>query len=523
MSRARHTDVLLIYPPLGCWDGLIKDIPLSLLYAAADSVRAGYTVRVLDLRVEPGDWRQATSLILEQGCALVGLSVMTGKPIENALEISRFIKDAYPTVPIVWGGPHPTILPEQTLEDPAIDYIVRDWGSAPLRSLLDLLSGDLDRVSSIRGLGYKDSGRVVLNPPQREFERVKHGDLPYHLIDRNLPSYTRFNSAAVIFPIFTSLGCPHQCSFCIAPGQYNKVRGKRWIPLDVTEVLDHIQFLVDRYDLRELQVYDDDSFVDLERMRTFFQGYISRRFHERIVLDFRGVRVDEVDRMDDGLLSLMVEANVNLLFIGLESGSDEVLGRLKKGITREQILRVNRKLARYPRLKPRYSYFCGVPGESYEDLLLTKSLLLQVVREHPGCYLGAGSDWKPIPGSELTDVAVSEYGLALPGSLAEWSKVDSFDAEKIYHPWYTDKYDGMIKLLQVFANTSDSKLRDFRGKMGLLGSLLYRASRLYQPVLSFRLRHNLTAMLAEYHLQLFIHNQLGNILGLSPGRGRAAS
>jgi len=517
--QARPTDVLLIYPPLGCWDGLIRDIPLSLLYAAADSVKAGYRVEVLDLRVEPGDWRHAIRRCLERGCALAGLSVMTGKPIENALEISRFIRDAFPSVPIVWGGPHPTVLPEQTLEHPDIDFIVRDWGSAPLKSLLDHLRGGQHDLSGIQGLGYKRDGGMVLNPAAREFEVIPHRDIPYQLIDRYLPSYTRFNSEAVIIPIFTSLGCPYQCSFCIAPGQYKKVKGKKWIPLDVADVLDHIQFLVDRYDVRELQVYDDDSFVDMERMRAFFRGYIHRGFHRRVVLDFRGVRVDEVDRMDDDLLSLMVEANVNMLFIGLESGSDAVLRKLKKGITREQILRVNRKLRRYPRLKPRYSYFCGVPGETYQDLLLTKSLLLQVVREHPGCYLGAGSDWKPIPGSELTDIAVDEHGLALPRTLAEWSEVDSFDAEKIYHPWYTEESDGMIKLLQVFANTSDAKLRDFRGKMGLFGSLLYGASRLYQPILSFRLKHNVTAALAEYHLQLFVHNRLGDILGLSPGKG----
>lgn len=512
MSATRKTDALLIYPPLGCWDGLVRDLPLSLLYAAADSVRAGYRVEVLDLRLCARGWRRAVSRRLEGGCAVVGLSVMTGRPIHNALQISRFVREMHPDVPILWGGPHPTVLPEQTLSHPLIDFVIADWGSTPLMLLLDHLCRGEGELDAIAGLGHKRGGVPSFGPPQRRFEVVRPADIPYHLVERDIHRYTRIGSDGVVVPIFTSLGCPHRCAFCIAPGQYSKVSGKKWIPLHVEEVLDHVQLLVDRYGPRELQVYDDDSFVDMERMRTLLRGYVARGFPRRLKLHFRGVRVDELDRMDDDMLALMVQANVHLLFVGIESGSDRVLRAMDKGITREQILRVNRKLARFPRLKPRYSYFCGAPGERYEDLLQTKTLIRQLVRDHPGCYLGAGSDWKPIPGSRLCDEAVREHGLVLPATLEQWSAVDSFDADRISYPWYTPQHDGMIRLMQVFANVADAKLRDFGEAMGPTGALLGALARLYRPLLDFRLEHNLTAWLPEYPVQHQVHNRLGAVL-----------
>ena len=104
-----------------------KDIPLSLIYAAADSVKNGFDVKIIDLRLAGENWQKYVDDALQNGCTLVGFSVMTGNPISTSLRVSSYIKEKY-NIPIVWGGPHPTILPEQTLSNPLVDYIIRDWG-----------------------------------------------------------------------------------------------------------------------------------------------------------------------------------------------------------------------------------------------------------------------------------------------------------------------------------------------------------------------------------------------------------
>lgn len=504
-------DLLLIYPPLGSFDEILRDIPLSLIYAATDSVKQGYEVRILDLRLQPMGWKKRVDEVLQQGCSLVGLSVMTGNPIRTSLAISKYIKERFP-VPIVWGGPHPTILPEQTLENEFIDFVIRDWGSRSLSALLGHLKNEPISRQEILGLGYKERGKIVLTPPHCRFEVLDYRDLPYHLVDINGTQYNRLSNGEVIFPIFTALGCPYQCSFCMSPAVYAKIKGKKWIPFSRDYVIGHIESIRQRYSFQRLQIYDDDSFIDLDRMANLLEEYIRRGFHRELKIDFRGARVNELDRMDDDYLRLLTRANVEVLAIGAESGSDQTLEKMKKGITVEQIIRVNRKLARFPSLRPHYNFFCGVPGETYEDLLKTKELLLQLLTDHPGAYLGVGADWKPLPGSVMTDMAVKEYGLRLPQNLMEWASIDSFDARKIVHPWYTPRFNRMIKLLQITGAVLDRKVPEFHRQMGIFGFILFFVRLVYLPFLKARLKFNLASFLLEYEakrilLFLFVEGQ----------------
>src|SRR5262245_42793556 len=148
---AKATDVLMIFPKLGTWDDIIRDIPLSVIYASTESVKRGYNVKAVDLRFYEEDWQSAIDPILKAGCGLVGLSVMTGNPVRTSLEVSKYVRENYPDVPIVWGGPHPTTLPEQTLENPYVDYVIRDGGSQPLAELIEYLRGGDQRRDEIAG------------------------------------------------------------------------------------------------------------------------------------------------------------------------------------------------------------------------------------------------------------------------------------------------------------------------------------------------------------------------------------
>ncbi len=490
-------DILLIMPQLGSFDNIIRDIPLSLIYAATDTVKKGYRVRILDLRLQPAHWQEQIDAQLAAGCALVGVSVMTGNPIRTALRISQYIQEKY-TIPVVWGGAHPTILPEQTLENEYVDYVIRDYGSRALCQLVEYLKGEPVQLPDILGLGYKQNGQIRLSPVQTSFEMLDYRDLPYALVDINSQTYSRLGNGELLLPIYTAMGCPYQCAFCMSPAVYKKIVGKKVVHYSNEAVLDHIAFLLEHYHFQRLQVYDDDSFVDLPKLRDLLTRYIGRGFHLKLKLDFRGARINELDKLDDDFLNLMVTAGVEMLAIGAESGSDASLLRMNKAITVEQTVRVNQKLAKFPSLRPHYNLFCGIPGDTYEDLLLTKDLMLRLVAENPHCYLGVGADWKPLPGSTMTEVAVRDYSLQLPQSLIAWAEIDSIDAQKIVHPWYTPQMDNMIKLLQVAGNLLDSKLKDFREAMGWLGWLVTGVLLLYRPILNFRLKHNFTGAMLEY-------------------------
>jgi radical SAM superfamily enzyme YgiQ (UPF0313 family) len=301
----------------------------------------------------------------------------------------------------------------------------------------------------------------------------------------------------------------------MSPSVYKKIKGKKWIAFDTDYVIDHIDYLMTKYDFQRLQIYDDDSFVDLHRMYDLFSEYVKREFHKKLKLDFRGARIDELDRMDDDFLRLMVKANVELLAIGVESGSNEILRAMNKDITVEQTIRVNQKLTKYPSLKPHYNFFCGVPGETIRSLIQTKELLLNLLSDNPHCYLGVGADWKPLPGSAMTSKAVDEYKLSLPATLSEWAAIDSYDAEKIVHPWYTKEMNRMIRLLQIAGQLLDGKISDHRKDLGfIIGNVLYVFTILYKPILSFRLKYNITSFLIEYDIRNILFRYFGRLLRL---------
>lgn len=492
------TDVLMIYPKLGSMDSFIVDIPLSIIYASADAVKRGYNVKAIDLRCERGDWKQALKKYCDEGVLLAGISVMTGSPCHYAREASKFIKEQSPGTKIVWGGPHATVLPE-TINEPFIDFLIRGYGSKSLADLIECLKLNNGDYSGIKGLSHKSNGNVYHNPRSKEFETIPFTDIPYHLLDVTSPHYLRSYMGKRMFPLFTSIGCPYKCSFCVHPTIYKEINGPKWQPHAELEVVGHMEHVIKKFNVTHICFIDDTSFPDINRMRNIFKIMLDRGI--KVTLEFRGARINEIDRMDDDFLSLMVQAGTRVLMVGVESASDRILKLMQKGITKEQIIRVNQKLARYPEITPYYNFIYGTPGETYEDLLETKEVVLQILRDNPNAYIGFGGDWKPIPGSKMLEIAEKEYGFKPPVSLDDWIEIDSSDAKsKIVHSWYTKEHNNLIKLMQIASFVIDDKMIKESSNKTMWYRILRLLSRVYKPVALFRLRFNFNYFLIEYDI-----------------------
>ena len=492
-------DILLIYPKLGSMDRMIMDLPLSIIYAAAHSVKRNFNVKAVDLRCLDENWKKVLSSFFGQGVLLAGVSVMTGTPLYYAREISLFIKKNYPDTKIVWGGPHVTLLPE-TIQEDFIDFLIRGYGSIPLAELIKCLKSDKSNYSAIKGLSYKSYGKVFHNERSPEHEMLHYLEIPYYLIDVKSPQYTRSYMNKQMFPIFTSIGCPYQCSFCVHPTIYKELNAPKWRPYPEKDVVDHIEYIIKKYDATHICFMDDTSFANLKRMKKIFDMIINRGIN--VTLEFRGARVNEIDRMDDDFISLMIKAGGRVMLVGVESGSDRILNIMQKGITREQIIRVNQKLAKFPDIIPHYNFIYGSPGEKYNDLIETKTVVLQLLKDNPKAYFGFGGDWKPIPGSKMLDLAEKEYNFKTPKTLNEWIQMDSSDAKKkIVHSWYTRKHNNMIKLMQISSFVIDDKIIKESFSNKTIGFRIIRfISRIYKPIAIFRLKFNIHHLLIEYNI-----------------------
>lgn len=490
MSKGR---VVLVYPMQGFSGAYVRHAPLSLLYAAIDALKRGYTVDILDTRLCTEDWRARLDALMGPDVIAVGVSVMSGKPITNAVAIGRHVKAGSPTVPVVWGGPHATFHPETILDGEwSADYVVSGYGSRPFADLLDRI---VTRAScdGIPGVYYRDGGTTVGTPADPSFEFVDWMDIPYHLIADYGP-YGQLDHDKRIFSMYSAMGCPYKCSFCSSPAQYAPIPGKKWVPIEATVVVDHIQHVVDRFGANYIYFIDDDSFPSLKHVEAIIDE-IGRRGLP-VKLGFRGARINEIKRMSDDFLDKLAAAGTDILHIGAESGSDRILGILRKDCTAQDIVEANRKLARHPQITAAYNFIMGTPTETLDDLKQTRDLMLQLVADHPNCLVFPPNTFRPLPGTELYDVAKREWGYEMPSTLDAWANIEV--EGDIDGPWYDAAMRRFRNLMLITSYFVDDKVARMTSGKTALTRFARVLNAVYRPIARFRLRHGLSRLLVEY-------------------------
>ncbi|GFO65331.1 B12-binding domain-containing radical SAM protein [Geomonas paludis] len=487
-------NIILIYPKMGMAGSvLVRHLPLSVLYAAVDTIKCGIRVDVVDVRLSPSAWREQIAPLVTSDTLLVGLSVMTGPPIKNALEISRWLKSEHPDLPVAWGGPHTTFNAVEVFDEASVDFVIKGYGSLPLSRLARRLRGDADApaLDAIPGLMYREGSEVREVPPEASFETIDYRDIPYHLVEKDLDQYGQLDSSERIFPMYSALGCPYRCAFCSSPAQYRDM-AQKYRHLPAAHVADHVEFVHRHYGATYIYFIDDDSFVSLEHVEQVIDEIQRRGI--KVGLGFRGARINEIVRMSDAYLTKLAQAGTNILHIGAESGSQRMLDLMHKDCTVEQIVEVNRKLARHPEIKAAYNWLVGIPGETMEDLRLTRELMMRLIDDNPSALIFIPNKYRPLPGTELYALA-EQSGYRKPRRLEDWVEVE---AEGDYTPpWYSEQQEREIRMIQICSYFIDGKIN----KVDTGNTLKFRITRLlalfYAPLARLRVRHGISALLLE--------------------------
>ena len=189
-------------------------MPLALLALGSYLDPEKYEVKIFDGRID-----DELSVLKEcEDAICFGVTVLTGAPIHDALKMTRKVKNRFPGLVTVWGGWHPSLFPEETLHEKAIDVVVYGQGEMPLAALLDAISSGKS-FDGIEGIYFKQDGQIVRNAPQP-------------LADVN--SFPRFNYDLIPVEKFFALkkrrqldhissqGCRFRCSFCADPLMYKR-------------------------------------------------------------------------------------------------------------------------------------------------------------------------------------------------------------------------------------------------------------------------------------------------------------
>lgn len=381
-------------------------MPLGLLAVGSALDQGRFVVRIFDERLDAGASAKVIAEAADAVC--VGMTVFSGSPIGSALGLARQLKRRFPNLPIVWGGWHPSILPEQCVASSAVDVVIIGQGESAFAELLDVID-DRSHWPNISGLCVlKDGGPHRTNPRQL----AKMDSLPavrYELID--VESYFRHKNHRQL-DYSSSRGCPYKCTFCADPMVYRS----KWTGLSVDRIVAELSALHDRYHFDEVFFLDDDLFASLKRIQSLVDAFIEAK----IPFTWKGTaRADELCRLPESFFEKLRHAGCLRINVGAESGSQQVLDQIKKEYKVDQILTAADRAAR-ARIGIAYSFITGFPGETARDFQATLDVLKAIRQRDPRLQTSIYF-YSPYPGTELVQ-DLQARGLKLPEKLEDWEK-----------------------------------------------------------------------------------------------------
>jgi len=363
------------------------EYPIYLAYTAAVLEQAGLGVSFLDAVMDELSIAAFAHQVADRKPDLVLLETSTPS-IAFDLETAAAVKDASPRTFVALLGSHVTYFDRQTVaENPAVDAVVRgefEHVAANLALALQV-GGDL---SGVLGLTYRDGGEVRANPPQPLFEPLDNMPFPARHIVHGDGYRAGIYSGGHPTAMISSRGCPYRCTFCLWP---DVLYGHQFRARSPQNVVAEIEQAVRRYGHDEIY-FDDDTFtIDRQRVLDICR-LIRERGLEKEVEWIAQCRVDTVDRE---VLEAMKAAGCGYILFGVESGSPEMLKKMRKGITVDKV-RAAFKLARQVGIKTQAFFLFGTPGETQDTIQQTidlaeelnaSSTQFAIAIPHPGTAL----------------------------------------------------------------------------------------------------------------------------------------
>lgn len=399
LRRAGRKPRVVLYNPRA----VFYTMPLALLALASAFDRAEVDVEIIDGRLEA----DPVSRVVEAaaGAVCVGITVLTGAPIRDALAVSRAVKAAHRSCPVVWGGWHPSLFPDECLEEPSVDVVVVGQGEHVFRDLVarfsdgQTVNGRID-AGALRDLNELPVHDYSLIPVERYFALKRKRQIDY----------------------ISSQGCRFRCAFCADPAVY--ARG--WSGLAPARIAADAAALQRRYAMHELAFQDETFFTHSARVDQLAEELLTRDLTATWTAT---LRADQACRMGEGLFAKCVRAGLRRVMVGVESGSQATLDRLRKDLRVEQVITTAEICARYD-VGVIFNFIVGFPREGEDSIDATLRLAKYLRAMHPR-FETPIFYYRPYPGNPIADEARAG-GYTFPCGLDAWADFDYVGARS---PW----------------------------------------------------------------------------------------
>lgn len=395
-------DVLLVYPS---YSYPKKWPPIGLGYIASVLKVAGYSVDILDMSVLGMSHEDLENHIRQTKPKLVGISFMTNQ-FQEAVNVSKIVKDIDKNIPVIVGGPHVSALPEEILAHESVDIAVRGEGEVTILELANcFLGSEKFELSAINGIAYKKEGQVHLTQRRELIQDLDSIPSPaWHLLPikkYSVPA-TGGDVKESVFAIISSRGCPNRCIFCDS----HTVFGRKFRARSAQNIFDELVYLNKNFGATQFDFVDDTITVNKNRIYQLCDLILSSNNKFKWMCNAR------VNTVNEDLLKLMKSAGCVRVEFGVESGDPKVLKKIKKAVTIEQIKNAH-AMARKAGLSIGSFVMVGNLGEDFSSVTKTKVLLEQI--DTDDVFIAIAT---PFPGTELYEIAKNHSWLLS----TDWSK-----------------------------------------------------------------------------------------------------
>lgn len=341
------------------WHAMVNSYPsLGLAYLAAIAEQEGHEAAIFDMGLRPQkSIADEVAAIIAWRPHVVAFTSMTTsyQSVEEAVELLKEALGA--STPIIIGGPHATTLPEMTLQNPHIDFLVYGEGEYVFRDWLrQIAAGDTNWGSNV-GLWYKDEAGNVVNGGERELI-PDLDELPFparHLFDlKAYPLYAPDGQQMIT--VLTSRGCPYKCSFC-----FKGIVGRTYRQRSPENIVAELRHIIERYDVRNFYFMDDLFTINVKRLEAILDYFIGQD------LGVRWRCLARVDRVNPELLKKMYKAGCRQIHFGIESGNAEILKKTAKHINLDQVRQAIEWTEDAGIMSKGY-FILGLPGDNEETM-----------------------------------------------------------------------------------------------------------------------------------------------------------
>jgi radical SAM superfamily enzyme YgiQ (UPF0313 family) len=375
-------------------------ISLAMLYLAGAVRDFCDHIEIFDFNVPGNDWSRFKALITEKRPFCVGINCLFTGGFPATRKTAKLIRENFPDLKVVVGGIHATMFAEEIIaECPEFDAAMLGEGDSAFPALLRYWWEQAENTDSLESVVLRTPSGIIVKKktayiqnldalPQPGYEYVNFSD--YTIETKGWAKLDRHGVgfSTTPMPLLTSRSCPNQCNFC----SMRFVMGNKWRARSALDVYEEISFIYNTYGINYFRIHDDN--FTLNKQRVLDLCALIKKNNLKLYFEDAGGLM--VRTLDEEIIAAMADAGFFSCSLAIESGSDFIRNKImRKNVSEEKIYDVAALCRKYFSVVGAF-FIIGMPEETEETLIATKTMLEKLDIDKPGL-----NRILPYPGTRL--------------------------------------------------------------------------------------------------------------------------